>query len=136
MNQQPPLTLNQFQELACRTLPAPGAQHFFYGATPPIDVGYSTSIDLIHAAFGLAGEVGEIIDPIKKSMFYGKPLDTANIREEAGDLLWYLAGPLCRALGCTMEDLARDVTAKLEKRYPDRYTDQAAIARADKEEGL
>jgi len=62
-------------------------------------------------------------------------VDTENIKEEAGDLLWYLAGPLCRALGCTLEELASANVAKLKARYPDAYSDQHAIARADKEGG-
>lgn len=125
------LTLNELQELASRTLPGVGVNHFFNFPCGGLPQGYR-DIDLIHAAFGLAGEVGELIDPIKKSMFYGKPLDVENLREEAGDLLWYIAGPLCRALGCTLEDLAQENVAKLRKRYPDRYTDAAAIVRADK----
>lgn len=137
------LTLNELQELASRTLPTEGVNHYFkppfgFNATFPtaeerarIDV-HARNVDLIHAAFGLAGEVGELIDPVKKAMFYGKPLDVENLREEAGDLLWYIAGPLCRALGCTLEELARENVAKLQKRYPEKYTDEAAIVRADK----
>ena len=138
------LSLNEFQELAGRTMPAPGVQKWFSGEIYPSAEGLSPAemerrhdrnIDLIHAVFGVAGEAGELIDPVKKAMFYGKELDIANIREEAGDLMWYIAGPLCRALGCTLEDLAREVTDKLRKRYPLKYTDQAAIERADKVDG-
>src|ERR1700757_1173035 len=49
------------------------------------------SIRLIHAALGLASEVGEFADALKKAIFYGKPLDKVNLSEESGDLLWYLA---------------------------------------------
>lgn len=130
------LTLNQFQELASRTLPAPGRQHWFghHVLTGHDTQAHAQHIDLIHASFGLAGEVGELIDPIKKAMFYGKPLDVENVKEEAADALWYIGGPLCRALGITLEDLARHVTTKLQKRYPEKYTDEAAIDRADKKE--
>jgi NTP pyrophosphatase (non-canonical NTP hydrolase) len=139
-------TLNEFQQLASRTLPAPTAQHFFQHPTPlgaQVHPGsmaemqeyqHAKAIDLIHAVFGIAGEAGELCDPVKKAMFYGKPLDEANIREEAGDLLWYIAAPLCRALGCTLEELAAANVAKLRQRYPEIYTDAAAIARADKGE--
>lgn len=138
-----PLTLVDFQTLTGRTLPIEMANRFFtpqpgmaFGTTEEfITAGreFARNIDLLHALLGLSGEVGELVDPVKKSMFYGKALDVENIREEAGDLLWYIAGPLCRALDCTLEDLARANVAKLQKRYPEKYTDQAAIARADKQ---
>ena len=135
-----PMTLRQFQDAACRTINPPGTNHFFHvpvsqidgDVTPEDQAAFNQRQDLIHAILGLGGEVGELMDPVKKSMFYGKPLDVENIREEAGDLLWYIAGPLCRALNCTLEDLARQNVAKLKRRYPEKYTDQAAIDRADK----
>lgn len=131
----PNLTLNEFQQLASRTLPPLGSQRWFPTApnTPQREAN-NRQIDLIHAVFGCAGEAGELVDPVKKAMFYGKAVDVENIKEEAGDLLWYIAGPLCRALGCTLEELAAANVAKLRKRYPEKYTDEAAIARADKDE--
>ncbi len=138
------MTLNEFQQLASRTLPEEGKNHFFKITTG--GTGYKViedynkevkGIDLIHALFGLAGEVGEMVDPVKRAMFYGKELDTQNIKEEAGDLMWYIAGPLCRALGCTLEELCAANVDKLKKRYPEKYSDQDALARADKgDEGL
>lgn len=43
-----------------------------------------------HATAGLVTETGEIFDAYKKHMIYGKPLDTVNVLEEVGDLMWYL----------------------------------------------
>ena len=125
------MDLNTYQSLAARTLPMPGSNHFFPENTDYCRT-HDDNIDLLHAVLGLSSEVGELCDPVKKAMMYGKPLDEANIREEAGDLLWYIAGPLCRALGCTLEELAAENVAKLTKRYPERYTNAAAIKRADK----
>jgi NTP pyrophosphatase (non-canonical NTP hydrolase) len=90
--------------------------------------------DLIHAALGLASESGELIDAIKKHVIYGKPLDVDNCIEELGDCLWFIA-LACQTLGVSIGQVARANIAKLAKRYPDKYTDQAAIARADKQEG-
>ena len=139
------MNLDQFQERASRTLPEQGAQHAFdlslkkmkkasesRSGKAVIDNFYR-DIDLTHAALGLAGEVGELVDPIKKTIFYGQPLKSENIKEEAGDILWYIAGPRCRALDCSMQELAEGVIAKLAKRYLEKYTDQAAQNRADKE---
>jgi NTP pyrophosphatase (non-canonical NTP hydrolase) len=44
---------------------------------------------LIHMGLGLAGEIGELLDAIKKHVVYGKPLDTVNLTEELGDDYWY-----------------------------------------------
>jgi len=126
------LTLNELQELSSRTLPTEGKQHWFgLCLGTPSGPGYDKRVDLVHAAFGMAGEAGEVVDLIKKSMYYGKPLDLVKVKEEAGDLLWYIAAPLCRALGCSLEELAAYNVAKLRKRYPEKYTDGAAIARVD-----
>lgn len=47
--------------------------------------------DLRHTASGLVTEVGEIVDTYKRHWFYKKPLDTKNLIEEIGDVLWYVA---------------------------------------------
>lgn len=44
-----------------------------------------------HAAYGLVTESGELIDNYKRHIFYGKELDLTNLKEEIGDLLWYVA---------------------------------------------
>lgn len=49
---------------------------------------------LAHMAMGITGEMGEIIDALKKHHIYGKQLDQANLVEELGDCCWYLAGLL------------------------------------------
>ncbi len=36
---------------------------------------------LLHAALGLSTESGEFVDVVKRSLFYGVPLDTANAKE-------------------------------------------------------
>lgn len=51
-------------------------------------------LDLLHCATGLVTESAELVDCIKKHVFYGKPLDVVNIKEELGDLLWYIAIPV------------------------------------------
>ena len=49
---------------------------------------------IMHMALGIAGEMGEIIDALKKHHIYGKILDQANIVEEVGDVAYYVAGLL------------------------------------------
>lgn len=48
--------------------------------------------DLLHMAFGIVGEVGELADAIKKAVFYEKKLDGENVVEELGDIEFYLEG--------------------------------------------
>lgn len=128
------LTLAEYQLHASRTLPFPGEQKFFGPKSPNPDgfPQHERNVDLLHGLLGLAGEVGELIDPVKKAMFYGKPLDVENIREEIGDLLWYIAGPLCRALQADLAEIAAGNVVKLRARYEKGYSDTAAIERADK----
>ena len=80
---------------------------------------------ILHAAMGLVTESGELLDALKKSTYYGKELDLTNIKEEAGDMLWYMA-ILFDALGTSFEEEQERVIAKLKARYPDKFTEEAA----------
>lgn len=49
---------------------------------------------LVHACMGLVTELGEVTTEIKRMHIYGKPFDAerkANILEEIGDVMWYIA---------------------------------------------
>ena len=85
----------------------------------------------LHAAVGIAGESGELLDAIKKAWIYGKELDAENVKEELGDILFYVQA-MANQFGWTVTDLKEHNMAKLIKRYPLGYSDQAAINRADK----
>lgn len=91
------------------------------------------AVDIWHAATGIAGEAGELIDAVKKNVVYGKPLDLTNVIEELGDLEFYMQA-LRSQLNLTREQTLEANIAKLEKRYSARrYSNDAAINRADKE---
>lgn len=49
--------------------------------------------NLYHSIEGVFTEMGEIVDIFKKHSRYGKPIDVVNLKEEVGDLLWYVAIP-------------------------------------------
>ena len=91
-------------------------------------------LDQVHMAMGIAGESGELIDAVKKTFAYNKPLDIVNVYEELGDVLFYVQGML-NILGqhWTLEDLMFNNMTKLSKRYPIGYTDADAIERKDKQ---
>lgn len=88
--------------------------------------------DLMHMAVGIAGEAGELLDAIKKHWAYGKPIDLENVMEELGDLEFYMAG-MRLLLNFTRSDCLLANREKLARRYGDSYSDEAAIARADKQ---
>jgi NTP pyrophosphatase (non-canonical NTP hydrolase) len=88
----------------------------------------------LHAATGLSGESGEVLDLIKKVWVYDRPLDVVTydkLIEEMGDTLHYLQ-MLCIKMRCSMGDLRDHNVAKLRARYPDGFSKEAANARADK----
>lgn len=87
--------------------------------------------DLMHATLGIAGESGELVDAVKKSIIYGKELDRVNMREEIGDIMWYIA-LMCRTLNFDLDELLQENIDKLKKRYPEKYTDEHASIRLDK----
>lgn len=85
-----------------------------------------------HMATGVSGEAGELLDAVKKTAAYSKPLDRENVIEELGDLEFYMEG-LRSALGITrQETLAHNYDKLMKKRYPNGFSNEAAIARADK----
>ena len=112
------------------------------------------SAHIIHMGIGIFGEVGELVDAIKKAAIYNKPLDLGNVMEELGDVEFYAEGLSQAAHGFsnlyhlytklstiytllhTTQQLVREGNiSKLYKRYEGAvYSDQAAQDRADKVE--
>ena len=82
-------------------------------------------VDLLHAGMGMQTESAEFTDMLKKHVFYGKPLDKVNLREELGDQLWYIS-VACEILECTFEDIMSVNIDKLRARYPDGFTEYDA----------
>jgi NTP pyrophosphatase (non-canonical NTP hydrolase) len=90
------------------------------------------NLEFLHCAIGIAGEAGELADAIKKATIYGKPLDVDNVIEELGDLMWYIQATVNK-LGITLNEVLEYNYTKLRVRYEGLvYSDEAAIARADK----
>ena len=91
---------NDYQKLAART-----RKNFEVKKDMQTDIG-----------LGLCGEAGEVADIIKKHLAGAKEIDTAHLKEELGDVLWYLA-EACDCFGFTLEDVARANIEKLSKRH-------------------
>lgn len=86
---------------------------------------YLVPIRLNHALLGICAEGGELFSQFQKWIYYGKPLDRTNIKEELGDVLWYVA-EACNALGLDLGDVMTSNIAKLKARFPEKYTDERA----------
>ena len=85
-----------------------------------------------HMVTGIGGEAGEIVDCIKKHVIYQKPLDIENIKEELGDLLFYMSN-LMKSVGLSFEEVLQHNIDKLSVRYSSgSYSNAQAQERADK----
>ncbi len=100
------ITFREYQDLALRTMSDEAKEN-----------------PLLNAVLGLSGETGEVADLIKKSMFQGHEMDKENLKEELGDVLWYLA-EACKGLDTTLDEIALMNIHKLEKRFPDHSFDK------------
>ena len=98
------LGFNEYQKLASKT-----RKIFEQKRDMQADVG-----------LGLAGEAGEVADIIKKHFAGAKELDLTHLKEELGDVLWYIA-EACDCFGFTLEDVAKFNIEKLKKRHPNGF---------------
>lgn len=87
---------------------------------------YSTQIATL--GLGIAGEAGEVADLIKKHLGHGHDLDWPKLREELGDVLWYVAC-LADRLGLSLSEVADANVEKLKRRYPDGFDSARSIHR-------
>ena len=82
---------------------------------------------MLHMAAGISGEAGELLDSIKKTVIYNKPIDRDNIVEELGDLEFYMEG-LRQRLSITREQCIEAKIVKLSKRADKSMDKIVAVA--------
>jgi NTP pyrophosphatase (non-canonical NTP hydrolase) len=88
--------------------------------------------NLINCVFGIVGESGEIIDLLKKHLFQSHSLDIKKLKEEIGDLFWYLS-ELCNIFNFKFKTIQEENIEKLRLRYPDaEFKIEDSIKRRDK----
>lgn len=83
--------------------------------------------NIVHAIYGLCTEAGEISEAFLKAAKTGI-FDEVNLKEEAGDLLWYLA-MLFRELDTDFDEVATININKLKARFPEKFTQDNAYNR-------
>jgi NTP pyrophosphatase (non-canonical NTP hydrolase) len=80
---------------------------------------------LFHSVIGIATEAVELLEAIKLD---SPDVDTTNLREEFGDLMWYIAIGVDET-GGNFDAVLDKVIAKLKARYPNKFTSEDAINR-------
>ncbi|MFW2369109.1 MAG: nucleoside triphosphate pyrophosphohydrolase family protein [Desulforhopalus sp.] len=99
------------------------------------------TIHMLHAVMGMATEAGELLDMLKKHIFYGKELDLVNLEEELGDLDWYQSLAIHSARlkdhHTSWETIWDKNIAKLKSRYGNKFSEERAEERdLGKERGI
>jgi len=113
------MDLHSYQRLAARTL-IDGTDRDLTGS----------DLMLVWTALGLAGETGEVCEHIKKGVLHGHGVDRSHLIKELGDVLWYLAG-VASVLGVSLDEVALQNIEKLERRYPNGWSEQDSKLRRD-----
>ena len=81
-----------------------------------------------HMIFGMLTEIGELADVYKKNLAYGRETDLYNVKEELGDLMWYVAN-FCKTNDFDIEKILESNINKLMSRYPEKFTQKDALER-------
>lgn len=115
-----------------RDLPAHEAfNRYLADVDRTMNIGQSDLALKLNIVQGIMGELGEIMDFDKKIDHNGRPDDIEKREEEVGDFMFYF----CAYLALHKIDLIAALESNMRKRalrFPDGYSHEAAIARADK----
>jgi NTP pyrophosphatase (non-canonical NTP hydrolase) len=70
----------------------------------------------LYPFIGLAAEAGEVVGVVQKSLRKGHRLNHERLKDELGDVLWYVQA-CCNTLDITLKELALMNQGKLNTRY-------------------
>lgn len=84
--------------------------------------------ELANYTLGLVCEAGEFGDIIKKHLYHGHNLNVDEVKSELGDIMWYI-GNVCNVLDIELEDVVNKNIDKLERRYPNGFSENESINR-------
>lgn len=113
------MTLNEYQIAAQRT----SSEKF-----ADIDAEGLNLLQLENGLMGLCGEAGECMELLKKHRHQGHELNEAALKEELGDVAWYLA-EAASALNLWLDDIAEANLEKLRRRYPEGFEPDRSMHR-------
>lgn len=86
-----------------------------------------------NAVYGICGEVGELVDILKKIKFQGHAFTEETRRHlllECGDLLWYIS-EMVTGLNAQLDTVASMNIDKIRARYGDRFDSEKSIHRKE-----
>ncbi|MDO8524713.1 MAG: nucleoside triphosphate pyrophosphohydrolase family protein [bacterium] len=89
-----------------------------WSALPPGEV-IDKEKEIMWWGLGVAGEAGDIAGCIKKTVGH-KNDQTAGIKENLGDTLWYIA-MICNFYGWDLQEVIEGNIEKVKKRYPNGF---------------
>lgn len=78
--------------------------------------------------FGINGETGEVTDILKKHLYHGHELDIQHLKEEIGDIMFYMVN-LASMYEIDFSEVLQTNIDKLMKRYPDGFDKNRSINR-------
>ena len=85
---------------------------------------------ILNASIGLCGELGEVVDTLKKHYFQGHDLDVDHLKEEVGDVIYYLT-LLMLLYDMDLSDTMFANWEKLDNRYPEGFSSERSINRKE-----
>lgn len=106
------MTLNEYQSNAMRTTRKD----------------LSPDSHLFNGILGLSGEVGECADLVKKKFYQDGRDIYDNLKDELGDVLWYVA-EVASAMEWDLEEVAQHNIDKLRRRYPEGFDAEMSLHR-------
>lgn len=106
------MKFREYQELAKRTA----------------NDGNEKKYKMANYSMGLSGEAGEVTDYLKKVVFHGHSMDREKLKDELGDVLWYLSN-LAELMDIDLDEVASHNIDKLKKRYPDGFSEEKSRSR-------
>lgn len=109
-------------------------RRIFYVNEKPSDQ-VNTSRDFTHGILGVITEAQELAEVYLDHLENGTPLDEENLREESGDMLWYIACILRGADSGFDESMAGNI-AKLKARFPEKFDTKKATGRRNKKKEM
>lgn len=83
------------------------------------------------ARLGLAEEVGEVLGLFKKHIGFGKPLPMDTLENEMGDVLYFFGLLALTTPGLRLSRVFTRAIVKLQTRFPEGFSKEAALARVD-----
>ena len=83
---------------------------------------------VFNGILGIAGESGECAALVKKCFYQDGRAIVNHMREELGDLLWYIV-ETATAMELNLDEIAEGNIEKLRQRYPDGFDPERSLHR-------